>query len=74
MYEPEHFWLNLNYLINVKHCTLKSLCEDLGIGYSAMKSLKSRGSCPDLPTALRIADWLGMSDLRALFREPPILS
>lgn len=72
MYEPEHFWLNLNYLIKVRHSSLRGMCDDLGIGYSAMKSLKTRGSCPDLPTALRIADWLGVRDLRGLFREPPI--
>ena len=74
MYNPGHFWLNLNYLIKVKHSSLRGMCEDLGVGYSAMKSLKARDSCPDLPTALRIADWLGLTDLRVLFREPPILS
>lgn len=70
MSTARHFWLNVNYLIDLKHSTLKAMCEDTGLSYGAIRALKYRDSYPEVPEALKIARWLEVTleDLCRPFR------
>ena len=59
--EIDLFWARVDYLLKLKRKSLTDLCNDCGIGYSAVNSQRTRGSLPKIGQIYAMAQYLGTS-------------
>ena len=62
----------LKRLRKIKGLTLKALAEKLNIPVRTYQRYESGERKPDIQTAIRIADTLGVSDVRVIWGRQPL--